>query len=147
MSCFTIGPSGLGGRLWPHLGAFPGDWPSSRPPAGFLSRCGRPALRAADPAGCWIRAGSPEAGRTATAGAVPAWAPAAWPAVRPLLPVRGWPSLESQTPAWLSLCCRLLRLAPADIVLPRQFYDNDSEKIQKNPTFGKNLDIGNRQSQ
>jgi hypothetical protein len=109
MSCSTIGPSGLGGRLGPHLGAFPGGWSPSRLPAGFLSRCGCPALHAADPAGCWTgagcwtRAGSPAAGRTTTAGAVSALAPAAGPAVWPLLLVRGWPSLESRTPAWLSL--------------------------------------------
>ncbi len=102
MSCSTIGPSGLGGRLGPRLGAVPGGWPLSRPPAGFLLQCGRPALRAAGPAGCWTRAGSPAAGRTATEGAVPALAPAAGSAVRTLPPVRGWPSLESRTPAWLS---------------------------------------------
>jgi hypothetical protein len=102
MSCSTMGPSGLGGRLGPRLGAFPGGWPLSQPPVGFLSRCGRPALRAADLAGCWTRAGSPAADRTATAGVVPALAPAAASAVQPLPSVRGWPSLESRTPAWLS---------------------------------------------
>ncbi len=37
MTFSTSVPSGLGGRL----GASPGGWPPSRPPAGFLLRCGR----------------------------------------------------------------------------------------------------------
>ena len=101
--CFsTIGPSGLGGHLWPRLWALPGGWPSSQFPAGLLLCCGCPALHAAGPAGDCVRAGSPAAGRTATGGgAVPALASAALTG-RPFLPGDGWPSLGSPTPASLS---------------------------------------------
>jgi hypothetical protein len=84
---FTICPSGLGGRLWRCLWAHPGGRPLSRPSAGQLSQNGRRGLRAADPAGpagCCSRAGSPADDRITTAAAVPALAPAAGPAVRPL---------------------------------------------------------------
>jgi hypothetical protein len=110
---FTTYPSGPGGRLWRRLWAHPGGRPLSRPSAGRLSRCGRPALRAADPAGCQIRAGLPAVVRITTAAAVPVLAPAAWPAVRPLLMTMGWRAQESQTPAgpssWRAPAARSLR--------------------------------------
>jgi hypothetical protein len=110
---FTIGPSGLGGRLGARPSCLPWGGPSSRIRVGLLSCFGRPILPAAGLAGGNCRAGSPAAGQTAIAGAVPAWAAAAGLAVRPLPRVGAWTALESRIPAlpacWLARQTRLRR--------------------------------------